>query len=332
MGKGNPSSATLRLKSFEQSLKDSGLFPLTSIGIKTFQINVGALCNQQCRHCHVGAGPERGELMTKDTMKVCLDVLKKYHFPFVDITGGAPEMNPNYRWFVERCLGETGSLVKTRTNLTILLKEGFTDLPLFLAENRVEVTASLPYYLSDVTDRMRGEGVHSASLKALQILNKLGYGEEGSGLILNLVFNPAGAYLPPGQSSIENDFKRELKKKSGIVFNSLFTITNMPVGRFLEFLRRSGNLKPYMERLAASYNPEAAKSVMCRDTLSVGWDGSLYDCDFNQMLSYKCNHGAPSRIEDFDFGKLRARLVVTGTHCYGCTAGEGSSCTGAVTV
>jgi radical SAM/Cys-rich protein len=203
-------------------------------------------------------------------------------------------------------------------------------MPAFFAENKVEVVASLPYYLASSADAQRGAGSFAASVEAIRRLNEAGYGREGSPLELNLVYNPGGAFLPPSQKAIEADFRRELAKRHGLVFTRLFTITNMPVGRFLKFLKSSGNLKRYMERLQAAYNAQAADNVMCRQTLSVGWDGSLYDCDFNQMLREKCDHGAPSHIRDFDAGALETRRIVTGPHCYGCTAGAGSSCTGAV--
>ncbi|MDO8427414.1 MAG: arsenosugar biosynthesis radical SAM protein ArsS [Deltaproteobacteria bacterium] len=313
---------------FDASLLGSRLFPLMSSGVTVLQVNMGRLCNQSCRHCHVEAGPGRVEVMGRVTLEACVNILKERRYPIVDITGGAPEMNPNYRWFVQECL-RLGCHVKTRTNLTILLEEGYKDLPAFFAGSRVEVIASLPYYLPDETDRQRGEGVFEASIEALKILNSFGYGVEG-GLALNLVFNPCGAFLPPSQKSITEDFRKELKKRYGISFTGLFTITNMPIGRFLKFLKDSGNLKRYMERLKSSYNPVAASNVMCRQTLSVGWDGSLFDCDFNQMLGLRCDHGAPDHIEDFKGAELEARRIVTGLHCYGCTAGAGSSCTGAV--
>ncbi len=320
---------TCRLKPFDLALKETSLYPLTARGITTLQVNVGRLCNQTCRHCHVEAGPDRKEVMAKETMELCLGALEEGGYPVVDITGGAPEMNPHYRWFVERCR-MLDTKVLTRTNLTIITEEGYRDLPQFFADNNVEVIASLPYYFKSTTDTQRGGGVFERSVEALRMLNDAGYGREGTGLVLNIVYNPCGAYLPASQESLERDFRRELKKRYDISFSNLFTITNMPVGRFLDFLKRSGNLKGYMERLERSYNPSAAENVMCRETLSVGWDGTLYDCDFNQMLGLKCNHGAPEHLKDFDAGRLRGRRIVTGPHCYGCTAGAGSSCTGAV--
>ncbi|MBI5643856.1 MAG: arsenosugar biosynthesis radical SAM protein ArsS [Deltaproteobacteria bacterium] len=317
------------LNSFDMSLDVSKLFPLRSGRIATFQINMGRLCNQACRHCHVEAGPARLEIMPPAVMYKCLAVLEANRYGTVDITGGAPEMNPGYTRFVKACSG-MGLKVKTRTNLTILKEAPYASLPEFFAENGVEVIGSLPYFLGEMTDRQRGAGVFRSSIEALRRLNSVGYGIEGSPLVLNLVYNPCGAFLPPSQRSIEADFRKELGKRYGITFTNLFTITNMPVGRFLKFLDDSGNLNRYMERLKSSYNPNAAANVMCRDTISVGWDGALYDCDFNQMLGLKCGHGVPDNIMDFDGKALGERRIVTGAHCFGCTAGAGSSCTGSV--
>ncbi len=317
------------LKPFEVSLKETNLYPLRATGVVVLQVNVGRVCNQSCRHCHVEAGPQRKEIMSREVMEMCLDVVRRLNLPMVDITGGAPEMNPHYRWFVEE-LNSTGAQIKTRTNLTILTEAGYEDMPEFFARNRIEVIGSLPYYLESTTDRQRGEGIFKKSIDALRRLNSIGYGIDGTGLVLNLVYNPCGAYLPPSQGSIEADFKRELKRRYGVSFNNLFTLTNMPVGRFLNFLRGSNNLIPYLRRLQESFNPVAAENVMCREMVSVAWDGSLYDCDFNQMLGLKCNHGAPNHLRDFDYERIVNRKIVTGIHCYGCTAGSGSSCTGAV--
>lgn len=325
----NPEGTERNLKPFDAALKESRQFPLASTGITVLQVNMGRLCNQACRHCHVDAGPDRAESMGLDIAKRCVDVLDAHGYPTLDITGGAPEMNPNYRWLVESA-SALGVHVKTRTNLTILLEPGYEHLPGFFAGHRVEVIASLPYYLESTVERQRGGGVFASSIEALKRLNAVGYGMEGSGLALNLVYNPCGAFLPPSQKAMEADFRRELMKRHGVSFTGLFTITNMPIGRFLRFLKDSGNFTRYMERLQGSYNGNAARNVMCRQTLSVGWDGALYDCDFNQMIGLRCDHGAPDHIRDFDGSKLGKRRVVTGLHCYGCTAGAGSSCTGAV--
>lgn len=316
-------------KSFESALSASGLYPLQAADVTIFQVNIGKRCNQACKHCHVDAGPNRQEIMNKEIMQACLNAIEKTNIPTVDITGGAPEMHPDFCWLINEFI-ERKRHVMVRSNLTVLTEPIYEKLPEFFAENKVEVVASLPYYLEQTTDRQRGEGVFKKSIEALKQLNRIGYGREGTGLILNLVYNPAGAFLPPLQNAIEADYKKEMLKRYEIAFNSLYTITNMPIGRFLNYLNTSGNYTAYMEKLISCYNPAAASQVMCRYILSVGWDGALYDCDFNQMLGMKVNHGAPSRITDFDPVKLRNRRIVTGSHCYGCTAGAGSSCGGAV--
>jgi len=314
---------------FEGKLATAGLHPLYATGITVFQINVGKFCNQSCRHCHVDAGPERTEQMTRETAELCMRVLSRTDIPTVDITGGAPELNSNFRWLVEQARA-LGRHVIDRCNLTVLLLNPQADLAEFLASNRVEVMASLPYFQSLQTDAQRGEGVFEKSIQAMQMLNRLGYGVEGSGLALNLVHNPVGAFLPAKQDAAEAQFRRELLRRHGVTFNHLYTITNMPISRFLEFLIESGNYEGYMERLANAFNPAAAAGVMCRYTLSVGWEGTLYDCDFNQMLDLPLVNGAPRHIRDFDTAKLNTRQIVTANHCYGCTAGSGSSCGGAV--
>jgi radical SAM/Cys-rich protein len=313
---------------FEQALADSALSPLAATGITVFQINVGKLCNQTCRHCHVDAGPDRREMMTRETAELCIAALARTDIPTVDITGGAPELNPNFRWLVEQ-VHALGRHVMDRSNLSVLLLPSQDGLAQFLAAHDVEVVASLPYFLEQQTDAQRGEGVFVRSIQALRLLNSLGYGQPDSHLRLNLVYNPVGAFLPPAQRAIEADFKRELLRRYGIVFHSLYTITNMPISRFLEFLLRTGNYEHYMDRLVQAYNPGAAAAVMCRYTLSVGWDGALYDCDFNQMLDLPLAFGAPRHIRDFRPEQLHHRRIVTGQHCYGCTAGAGSSCGGA---
>jgi radical SAM/Cys-rich protein len=316
--------------SFESRLEKAGLYPLRAMGISVFQINVGKLCNQTCRHCHVDAGPDRREIMSRETAELCLNVLAKTDIPTVDITGGAPELNPNFRRLVEQAHA-LGRHVMDRCNLSVLLLPSQSDLADFLARHEVEIVASLPYYRAAQTDAQRGEGVFDKSIHALRLLNDLGYGRDGSGLTLNLVYNPVGAFLPPKQESMEAHFRRELAGRYQVSFNRLYTITNMPISRFLEFLLDSGNYTAYMERLANAFNPSAAAGVMCRHTLSVGWDGTLYDCDFNQMLDLPLKHGSPSHLRDFDLTQLQTRRIVTGNHCYGCTAGSGSSCGGTVT-
>jgi radical SAM/Cys-rich protein len=314
---------------FDDELEKSGLFPLTAMGVEVLQVNLGKMCNQTCKHCHVDAGPDRKEIMTKEIMEQCLHILDETKVPVVDLTGGAPEMNPNFKWFVKE-IKKRNRHVIVRSNLTILMTRPFALYPQFFKDMGVEVVSSLPYFLEDRTDLQRGEGVFKKSIEALKKLNDLGYGKKDSGLILDLVYNPTGAFLPPAQSSIESEYKKELKERYEIVFNNLFTITNMPISRFLVYLIHSKNYDRYMKKLHSSYNPAAAVNVMCRTTLSVSWDGYLYDCDFNQMLELTVNHGAPVHINDFDFSQLANRRIVTGQHCYGCTAGAGSSCGGAV--
>ncbi len=315
---------------FESNLERAALHPLFATGITVFQINVGKLCNQTCRHCHVDAGPDREEFMTRDTAEWCIQALANTDIPTVDITGGAPELNPQFRWIVERARS-LGRHVLDRCNLSVLLLPSQADLAEFLARHQVEIIASLPYFRAAQTDAQRGDGVFDKSIQALKLLNEVGYGREGSGLVLNFVYNPVGAFLPPKQEAMEAQFKRELSRHYGITFNHLYTITNLPISRFLEFLLDSGNFDGYMERLANAFNPAAAAGVMCRYTLSVGWDGTLYDCDFNQMLDLPVVHEAPRHIREFDPARLHRRRIVTGNHCYGCTAGSGSTCGGSVT-
>jgi radical SAM/Cys-rich protein len=314
---------------FGEALASAELYPLEAVGITVLQVNVGRKCNQSCKHCHVDAGPDRTEVMPDDVVDAVLDVLARTDIPTLDITGGAPELHPRFREMVVRAR-ELGRHVMDRCNLTILLTRPHEDLAEFLARHQVEIVASLPHYSERQTDAQRGEGIFQESLEALRRLNELGYGEEGSGLVLNLVTNPVGAFLPAGQASLEQDWKREMQRRHGIRFNNLYTITNMPIARFLEYLQESGNLERYMDRLVSSFNPQAAQAVMCRYTLSVGWDGTLFDCDFNQMLALPVNHGAPRTIHDFDPEQLKTREIVIGPHCFGCTAGQGSSCGGAV--
>ena len=315
---------------FQQKLDESGLYPLKPLYLQIFQVNLGKMCNQVCKHCHVDAGPDRKEIMTRETMQHCLEALKRNPgLEVVDLTGGAPEMNPDFLWFV-REIKNLGRHIMVRSNLTIILaNKKYHDLPAFYKENEVEVICSLPFYTQDRTDRQRGNGVFEDSIKALGLLNDVGYGKAESGLILNLVYNPAGAFLPPAQNALEIEYKKELRNRFGIEFNHLFTITNLPVSRYLDFLVQSGNYESYMEKLVNAYNPSAAVNVMCRNTISIGWDGYLYDCDFNQMLDLKVG-GKSNHVSSFDVQALASRDIKVGQHCYGCTAGAGSSCGGAV--
>lgn len=323
-------NSELPLPLFHEKYASIGNGELFATGIEVFQVNLGKLCNMVCNHCHVDAGPDRREIMSKETMLACLDALGKTNIQTVDITGGAPEMNPNFKWFIRELHG-LNRHVMVRTNLTILVANGFTDYPDFYAENGIEIISSLPCHTAANTDQQRGEGTFAASISALKKLNALGYGKENSDLKLNLVFNPNGPVLPSSQCCIEKEFRQKLSDEFGIVFTKLFTITNMPINRFLDYLITSGNYQSYMEKLVSKFNPVAAQSVMCRNTISVGWDGTLYDCDFNQMLDLTVDHGAPNNIMSFDTYLLNNRKIVTGQHCYGCTAGAGSSCCGATT-
>lgn len=319
-----------RLVPFQEKLAASNLFPLKPTDLAIFQINVGKMCNQVCKHCHVDAGPDRKEIMTRETMQLCLEILSKNpSFHTVDLTGGAPELNPDFRWFVTE-IKELGKHIIVRCNLTIILaNKKFNDLPDFFKQHDIEVVSSLPFYSKDRTDRQRGDGVFDDSMKALQMLNEVGYGLEGNGLKLNLVYNPAGAFLPASQTALENEFRSALKRDYGISFHSLFAVTNLPISRFLDYLLQSGNYEKYMEKLVAAYNPVAAANVMCRNTLSISWDGFIYDCDFNQMLDLKVDCSS-KHISQFESAVLHNRNIVINQHCYGCTAGAGSSCGGTV--
>ncbi|TGE04102.1 arsenosugar biosynthesis radical SAM (seleno)protein ArsS [Hymenobacter fodinae] len=324
-------AAGAHFPAFAHKLRESGLLPLRPTGLAVMQINVGKMCNQTCRHCHVDAGPDRTEIMTRETMQLCLDALAQTDIPLVDLTGGAPEMNPDFRWLVEQ-ISALGRETIVRCNLTIIVaNKKYHDLPEFFARHRVRVVSSLPHFSAGRTDAQRGEGVFERSIRALKMLNAVGYGVEGSGLSLDLVYNPSGAFMPGSQASLEREFKQRLGREHGIVFSNLLTITNLPISRFMEYLLESGNYEGYMEKLIAAYNPVAAANVMCRSTLSIGWDGQLYDCDFNQQLDLPVAATAPQHIRDFNEAALSSRSIVINQHCYGCTAGAGSSCGGATT-
>jgi radical SAM/Cys-rich protein len=283
-----------------------------------------------CEHCHVDAGPDRREIMQRAEIDACLAALQRHPgIHTLDLTGGAPEMNPLFREMVVAAR-RLGRHVIDRCNLTILLARGFECLPEFLAEHKVEIVASLPCYLEENTDAQRGDGAYTKSIEALLRLNQLGYGDESSGLMLTLVYNPVGPNLPPAQATLESDYRRELAARFGIVFNRLFTITNMPVSRYLEYLLRTGDYENYMRKLVDAFNPGAIAGLMCRNTVSVGWDGQLFDCDFNQMLELNVESKCPATIHDFDAERLSTRTIVTGQHCFGCTAGAGSGCQGAI--
>ena len=318
------------LPTFAEKIKAAGVFPLQPKKIEILQLNVGYMCNQVCAHCHVDAGPDRKEIMTVETMQQCLDVIKNTGVHTLDLTGGAPEMNPNFRWFVEQAslLGVQDFIV--RSNLTIILaNKKYHDLPEFFAKHNVHVISSLPFYKREKTDKQRGDGVFDKSIEALQMLNGVGYGKEGSNLKLDLVYNPSGAFLPTDQKALEHDFKKALKEDFDIDFHSLFAITNLPISRFLDYLIASDNYDDYMYALVEAFNPSAVANVMCTNTISVSYDGWLYDCDFNQMLGLKVAT-KEKHISQYNEESLSNRNIIISQHCYGCTAGAGSSCQGTV--
>ncbi len=300
-------------------------FGMTFGELGVMQVNIGKTCNLACKHCHIDAGANRTEIMSKEIMTACLEAFTKNHFKTLDITGGAPEMNPNFQWFLEQA-AERGIHTIVRTNLVILNEEGYRHLPGLYAKKRVELVGSLPYYTEKDTDKQRGKGVFAACIAVLQKLNSLGYGSNPD-LILNLVYNPGGAFLPPDQESLAVEYRKKLSVLYGITFNSLYTITNNPIGRFGDFLERSDNLTGYMNRLVSAFNPAAVENMMCRNQISVDWDGAIYDCDFNLALGLKAN--VPCSIQDFRDTAVTERKIVFGNHCYACTAGAGSSCGGA---
>ncbi|TCI84935.1 arsenosugar biosynthesis radical SAM (seleno)protein ArsS [Tenacibaculum sp. M341] len=318
------------LPTFAEKIKETNQFPLKPKKLEILQINLGYMCNQVCAHCHVDAGPDRKEIMTTETMQQCLDVIKKTGAHTLDLTGGAPEMNPNFRWFVEEASKAGIKDFIVRSNLTIIrANKKYYDLPEFFKKHNVHVVSSMPHWTRGKTDKQRGDGVFDKSIKALQMLNEVGYGVEGSNLKLDLVYNPSGAFLPGDQAALENDFKKALKEDFNIVFNSLFAITNLPISRFLDYLIASENYEDYMYALVEAYNPMAVANVMCTNTLSISWDGWLYDCDFNQMLNLKVASKV-KHISEYNEELLQNRKTIINQHCYGCTAGAGSSCQGTV--
>jgi radical SAM/Cys-rich protein len=317
----------LQLRSFAEAAASAGYRQLRANGVEVLQMNVGKRCNQTCRHCHVDAGPDRKEVMSRKVLDACLKFLEQTDIPTLDITGGAPEMHPDFREIVERG-SDLNRHVIDRCNLTITRLPNYSYLPEFLAKHRVEIIASLPSYALKQTDTQRGDGVFEDSILTLQHLNELGYGKDDTGLLLNLVTNPVGAFLPGNQNSLEADWKRQLKRRYKIEFNNLYTITNMPISRYLDYLIRSDNLEAYMEKLVNAFNPATVNGLMCRTMLSVGWDGTLHDCDFNQMLDLGLGLQSPKTILNAKVVDLAHRMIQIGQHCYGCTAGLGSSCGG----
>ena len=318
------------MPTFKQKILETGQFPLKTKQLEILQVNVGYMCNQVCEHCHVDAGPDRKEIMTRKTMQDILNVIKQTGAHTLDLTGGAPEMNPNFRWFVEEAskVGIKDFIV--RSNLTIIkANKKYYDLPEFFKKHNIHVVSSMPHWTKGKTDKQRGDGVFDASIKALQELNTIGYGIPNSSLRLDLVYNPSGAFLPGNQASLERDFKKALLETFDIQFHNLFAITNLPISRFLDYLIASENYEDYMYTLIEAFNPSAVNNVMCTNTLSVSWDGSLYDCDFNQMLNLPVNSKV-RHISDYNKTLLEGRNIAISQHCYGCTAGAGSSCQGSV--
>ena len=319
------------LPTFKEKIKAHQLEEIRPKTLQILQINLGYMCNQVCAHCHVDAGPDRKEMMLDQTLEDCLNVMRNNTIETVDLTGGAPEMHPKFRWFVEQIRTQTNvKEIIVRSNLTIIMaNKKYHDLPVFFAQHKVHVISSLPFYKRNKTDRQRGSGVFDQSIKALLKLNEVGYGKEHSPLELDLVYNPSGAFLPGDQQALENDFKKALKEDFNIDFNQLFTITNLPISRFLDYLIASENYEEYMHTLVDAFNPVAAENVMCTNTLSVSWEGYLYDCDFNQMLELKVASDH-QHIRDFNLNALEKRKIHLSQHCYGCTAGAGSSCQGSI--
>ncbi|MBE7640669.1 radical SAM/Cys-rich domain protein [Salegentibacter sp. BLCTC] len=315
---------------FKDKIAETGNAPLKPKKLEILQLNLGYMCNQVCSHCHVDAGPDRKEIMSKETMEQCLEVIKTTKAHTLDLTGGAPEMNPNFRWFVEEASKAGIKDFIVRSNLTIILaNKKYHDLPKFFKKYKVHVVSSLPFYKREKTDKQRGNGVFDKSIKALQMLNAAGYAQPGTNLKLDLVYNPAGAFLPTNQEALQKDFKKALKEDFNIDFDNLFAITNLPISRFLEYLIASENYEDYMYALVEAYNPAAVESVMCTNTISVSWDGWLYDCDFNQMLALKVDSKV-QHISEYNEDLLNNREIRISQHCYGCTAGAGSSCQGTV--
>ena len=318
------------LPTFKAKIAETDQFPLKAKKLEILQINVGYMCNQVCDHCHVDAGPDRKEIMTRETMQMCLEVIKNTGAHTLDLTGGAPEMNPDFRWFVEEAAKAGIKDFIVRSNLTIIrANKKYYDLPEFFKKHNVHVVSSMPHWTRGKTDKQRGDGVFDKSITALKTLNAVGYGMPDSELKLDLVYNPSGAFLPSDQVSMEKEFKKALLEDFDIHFHNLFAITNLPISRYLDYLIASENYEDYMYQLVEAYNPIAVENVMCTNTLSVSWNGYLYDCDFNQMLKLPVNSKI-KHISDFNEELLEGRNIVISQHCYGCTAGAGSSCQGSL--
>lgn len=319
----------IRPLSFDRAVRDATGGLLRPARIDTVQVNVGLVCNLACLHCHVESGPRRTEAMSRRTMEAVLRAVSASGASTVDVTGGAPEMHPDFRWFVDAAVAR-GVRVVVRTNLTILLQAGYTDLPAWCAARRVHLVASLPCYTEATVDAQRGRGTFDGSIEALRRLNASGYGVQPD-LPLDLVYNPGGASLPPAQSALDSDYRRRLAADWGVHFTRLLTIANMPIGRFARDLARDGGLQAYMGVLADAFNPATVAGLMCRHQLHVAWDGQLYDCDFNYAVGMGVEPGTCGHVDDFSAERFLARAVATAPHCFGCTAGAGSSCGGALT-
>lgn len=315
---------------FIERLTDCGEFPLKAAGIDILQMNITRKCNLTCKHCHVQAGPQRTEMMSRETMRHCITAAGHEQISTIDITGGAPEMNPDLAWLI----GELALLEKrliVRSNLIVMLEPAYRHYMDLFATNQVELVGSLPDYKAEKADRQRGNGTFEATIEVIRSLNRKSFGVPGSRLKLHLVHTPVGAFLPGSQQALETEYRRVLREEHGLQFNTLFCLVNNPIGRYHDYLKRSDNLADYLRVLQCAFNPQTISSVMCRTTLSVGWDGRLYDCDFNQMLNLTVNSGAPTHIKEFDFDQLAEREIVVRDHCFACTAGAGSSCQGALT-
>ncbi|UCF30535.1 MAG: arsenosugar biosynthesis radical SAM protein ArsS [bacterium] len=316
------------MNEFERRIPKKGKDGLFARGVDIIQVNIGLKCNQVCDHCHLDASPDRREVMGREIMERVLEIMDEVRPQMVDLTGGAPELNPDLKWFLSS-LTENGLRVQIRTNLTALLEPGLEDLPGFFRDHRVDLVASMPCYLEENVRNQRGPHVYERSIEAIRMLNGLGYGT-ANGLKLDLVYNPGGAFLPGDQDALEEAYRKELRQRFGIQFTNLLTITNMPIGRFQEGLRKKHKDKKYLALLKDSFNPGTVDGLMCRRQISIGWNGDMYDCDFNLALDMTMDHGAPDHVSRFDIGSVAGRRIVTGIHCFGCTAGRGSSCGGAL--
>lgn len=312
---------------FAQKLRQCGCYPLKAVAVNTLQMNITRKCNLSCKHCHVQAGPDRREVMSRENLNLCLKAAEHPSITTIDITGGSPEMHPDIQYLVSQ-MAQSGKRVLVRSNLVILLEPEYRHLINIFAGNKIELVGSLPDYRAQRSDRQRGRGIYDKAIETIRQLNKAGYGRPDSGLVLDLMHNPAGAYLPGSQSALEAEYKRVLQQEHGVTFNTLFSLVNCPIGRYLDFLKNSENLEDYMQTLRKAFNPQTAEKVMCRTTVSVGWDGKLYDCDFNQVENLSVNSGSPGHIKTFNYNLLSKRNIETGNHCFACTAGAGSSCCG----